>query len=320
MEIISDYLRDNQDIQGFIDGVSDNTGERFMETWKSHLKDNCDLFKKTGWASDELQGSQKGKTAIVCGSSPAIDKQLKTLKRVSGDDNFILCALSSNLVYLLKNGIKPNYCIVVDADESTGRDWDTLDPVQTQDIVLISNTYAYPPMLRKWQGPLYFLDLQSADNDFEALKEKLYGPANGLGSGFPAIFAQFNIMVAAAYLILECQIVLLVGHELSFKDDNAQYYVDRKDDRDQEERHPHGDIYGNKVHTTINLLAVKYALEGFLELLSGSGWFFNCTEAGIFGITKKFDDQHVPWIEQLTLQGGIAQAKQIMRTGQPFYE
>lgn len=320
MEIISDFLKNNQDIQQFIDGVSDNTGERFMDKWKSHLKDNCELFKKTGWATDELQGKEKGKSAIVCGSSPAIGKQLETLKSISFDNDFVLCALSSNLVYLLKNGIKPKYCIVVDADESTGRDWDELDPGKTTGITLISNTYAYPPMLRKWQGPLYFLDLQSADEEFEGLKKKLYGLSNGIGSGFPSIFAQFNIMVAAAYLILECPIILFVGHELSFKDDKAQYYVDREDFRDKEDRFPHGDIYGNKVHTTINLLAVKYGLEGFLELLSGNGWFFNCTEAGIFGITKKFDDHHIPWIDQLTLTGGIAQSRQIMRTGQPFYE
>ena len=73
------------------------------------------------------------------------------------------------------------------------------------------------------------------------------------------------------------------------KDEKSKYYVDREDLRDNEKRFPHGDIYGNKVHTTVNLLAVKYGLEGFLELLSGNGWFFNCTEAGIFGITKKFE-------------------------------
>jgi hypothetical protein len=80
-----------------------------------------------------------------------------------------------------------------------------------------------------------------------------------------------------------------------------------------------GDIYGQKVHTTLTLLGVKYSLEGFLETIQGAGWFFNCTEAGIFGITKKFPDRHVPWIKQLTLKNGIAQSRQIMRTGEPFY-
>ena len=53
----------------------------------------------------------------------------------------------------------------------------------------------------------------------------------------------------------------------------------------------------------------------------GAGWFINCTEAGIFGMSKKVPYPHqLPWIQQLTLENGIAQARQIMRTGQPFYE
>jgi len=320
MEIVSEYLTKNKDFKKFIDGVSDNTGAKFMDIWKSHLRDNRKLFKESGWASDVLQGKEKGKTAIICGSSPAIGNQIEILKEIGFDKDFVICALSSNLVYLLNNGVKPKYCMVVDADESTGRDWDELDVGKTKDVVLISNTYAYPPMLKKWKGPLYFLDLQTADKKFERKKRKWYGLSNGGAGGFPSIFAQFNIMTALAYLMLECPVLIFVGNELSFKDNDAKYYVGREDFRDKEDRFPQKDIYGNKVHTTVNLMAVKIALEGFLELLSGAGWFFNCSEAGIFGITKKFKDLHVPWIEQLTLRGGISQARQIMRTGQPFYE
>lgn len=320
MEIASEYLTKNKEFGDFLGKISDNTGAKFMSLWLQHLEDNRLLFNKTGWATDNLQGRERGRSAVICGASPAIKKQIDTLKSVSLDDDFVICSLSSNLIYLLKNGIKPKYCIVVDADESTGRDWDGLKEDDTKGITLIANTYAYPPMLKKWKGPLYFLDLQTDDKEFEKKKERLYGPANGINHGFPSIMAQFNIMTAAAYLILECQIILFVGHELSFADEDSKYYVDREDLRDKEARFPHGDIYGNKVHTTSSLLAVKYSLEGFLELLAGNGWFFNCTEAGIFGITKKFESLHVPWIQQLTLVMGIAQARHIMRTGRPFYE
>jgi len=319
MEVTSDYLTKNKDFAKFISTISDNTGNRNMDTWIQNLRDNRALFRQTGWATDKLQGKDKGKTAIIMGSSPAIHLQTETLKEIQTDTDFVLCGLSSNVEYLLNNGIQPKYVIVVDGDESTGRDWDNVDMEKTRDITLISNTFSYPPMLKKWKGPLYFLDLQTADKKFERKKEKWFGSLNGIGHGFPSIMAQFNILTAAAFLILECPIILFVGHELSFKDDGARYYVDRDDFRDNEQRFDHGDIYGNKVKTTVGLLAVKYSLEGFLELLSKAGWFFNCTEAGIFGITKRFPDLHVPWIQQLTLKNGIAQARHIMRTGEPFY-
>jgi len=315
------FITENKDIHDFLTLVSKNTGERNRERWIENLRCNRALFRKTGWAADKLQGVEKGKSAIIIGASPAVEKQIKTLKEIQYDKDFVFCALSSNLDYLLKNGIKPKYTIVVDAHESTGADWKNVDMNKTKDITLISNTFTYPPMLERWKGPLYFLALDS-DNKFMSKKhDKWYGPANGFGNGFPSIMAQFNIMSMVAFLIFECIVLLFIGHELSFKDDDARYYVDRKDDRDNETRYPHGDINLNKVHTTTGLLAVKYSLEAFLEPLMGAGWFFNCTEAGIFGMSKKFPYPHqIPWIQQLTLRNGIAQARNIMRTGQPFYE
>lgn len=318
--ITSKYLFENKDIFKFLNTLSDNTGRTSMGKWIQNLRDNRELFRKCDWAATNLADCEKGKTAIIMGSSPAIRNQVDQLREIQFDRDFVMCGLSSNLEFLLNNGIQPKYLITIDADESTGAYWDNVDMDKTKDITLIANTFAYPPMLKKWKGPLYFISLGTADKAFARKMNKWYGPVNGHGTEFPAIVAQFNMIAAIAFLIFGCQIILFVGNELSFKDDNSRYYVDREDFRDKEKRFPHGDIYGEKVHTTAALLAVKYALEGFLEIISGAGWFFNCTEAGIFGITKKFEDRHVPWIHQLTLKNGIAQARQIMRTGEPFYE
>ena len=313
------YIADNIEFKKFLEQVSDNTGKRNLEKWIENLRCNRTLFRKTGWATDKLQGIGRGKSAIIIGASPALMKQVPTLRDLQDDKDFLLCGLSSNLEYLLNNGIKPDYTIVVDADKSTGDDWDSIDMGKTKGITLIANTFAYSPMLEKWKGQLYFLSLDSARKSMRRKQNKWYGPANGFGEGFPSLMAQFNIMAAFAFLVFECKTILFVGHELSFADEKSKYYVDREDLRDEEPRFPHGDIYGNKVHTTTGLLAVKYSLEGYLEALSGAGWFFNCTEAGIFGITKKYPGLHVPWIQQLTLKNGISQARQIMRTGEPFY-
>lgn len=319
MEVFSEYLRGNKDFSKFLDHLSDNTGERYMASWIENFRQNRELFKRTGWATVALQGKEQGKTAVIMGASPAIRNQIETLKYLQDDPEFVLCAISSNLEFILDNGIKPKYCMTVDGDKSQGEFFEKIDMDRTKDITLIANCYAYPPMLKKWKGPLYFLALASGDAKFEKKLHKSFGPANGIGQGFPSIVCQFNVLTAFSLLCLECPIVIFVGHELSFQEDESKYYVDREDPRDHEQRFPHGDIYGKKVHTTLTLLGVKYSLEGFLETIKGACWFFNCTEAGIFGITKKFPDRHIPWIQQLTLKNGIAQARQIMRTGEPFY-
>lgn len=318
--ISSTYLSDNKDILNFINTTSDNTGNKLIPMWIENLRTNRDIFKQSeGWAAEALQGKEKGKTAILCGSSPAIQKQVETLKEIQHDKDFVIFGLTSNLEFLLNNGIYPKYVVTMDGHPSQGEFFETIDMSKTKDMSLIANCYAYPPMLKQWEGPLYFLALGTGNKKFGKKHRKWFGNLNGTGDEFHSIFAAYNVMAAVAFLISECSILIFIGNELSFQDDGSRYYVDRDDPRDKDKRFPHGDIYGNKVFTTTSLVAVKYALEGYLEFLAGAGWFLNCTEAGIFGITKKFPDRHVPWIEQLTLKNGIAQARQIMRTGQPIY-
>ena len=319
MVLMGDYLEDNKDFGDFLDKVSDATGEKNHELWIKNLRENRELFKKSGWATVKLQDAEKGKTAIIMGASPAIRNQVKELKKIQSDTDFVLCGLSCNLEFLLNNEIQPKYCITVDADASQGEFWDNVDMVKTRDIVLITNTFSYPPMLRKWQGPIHFLACCTSEKQIRRKQNKWYGLVNGIGTEFPALMGQFNVLTAFIFLCLGCHIILFVGNEMSFKDEKVTYYVDRSDPKDEDLKRPHGDIYGNIVYTTPGLLALKLSLEYFLGKIAGAGWFLNCSEAGIFGVTKRFPDKKVPWIQQMTLKNGIAQARHIMRTGEPFY-
>lgn len=315
----SSFLSENPDFGKFLNMISDNTGTRFNKIWNDHVTKNLDLWKKTGWACSHLQDCEKGKAAVMMGSSPAIGRQIGLLRELSSDEDFVLCALSSNLKFILENDIKPKYAIVCDADPSTGKDWEGLDMDLTSGITLLASTVAYPPMLTRWKGPLYFFALGESDKGLQKKYKKWYRAMNGNGEPFPSLMGQSNVMTAFSFLVLGCSIILFVGNELSFAGDGATYYVDRADPRDKDKKYPHGDIHGNIVYTTPSLYALKLSLEAFLELISKAGWFINCTEAGIFGISKRFPDLHVPWIQQLTLKNGIAQARQIMRSGQPLY-
>ena len=315
---MSEYLSKNPDWREWTEFVSDKTGNKGHALWLSNARENRELFRKTGkaWAAQDLQGVHKGKTVVMLGASPALAKQVDQLRELRQDEDFIFFCISCNLKFLLDNGITPHYCITVDAHESQGDFWKDLDMERTKDVTLITNVFSYPEMLKWWKGPLKWLVLDSDPNNTAKKIRKWYKPVNGMGIGFPPLMSQYNVGTAISILIFEAQVIIFVGNELSYADEDVTYYVDRPDEKDEYQRLPAMDLYGNKVLTSRMLWALKFAMENFLDHVKYLAWLFNCTEAGIFGVSKR--NQNERFIQQLTLKNGIAQARHIMRTGEPF--
>jgi len=309
------YLESNEDWMKHVKGISKNTEAFNDKTWVSNAKKNRKLVEEHGWFASESQDAHEGKTAIIIGASPAIKKQLGTLREMQHDPDFILCSVTSVLKLLLENGITPKYNMIADSDPAQIRFWEGLDMSLTKDITLISSISVSRNMLDIWEGKIRFLAIASGHKKLEKLIIRWFRPVNGCGYSFHALLGQFNSLVSIAYLIFRCEIIILVGNELSYADKDVPYYADREDVKDNFQRFPAPDIYGNQIYSSQMFMSLKLALEDYLGKLPG--WFFNCTEAGIFGVSKRYGN--VPWIHQLTLRNGIAQARNIMRTGKPFY-
>jgi len=319
-----DYLGTaRKDWSTFMNQMSSNTGHFYLDFWIDNAKKNKKLFERCGWACEELQDAHEGKTAVLLGASPAIRKQVETLKWLQHDPDFIFFGISSGLSFLVKNGIWPKYMIIADADPAVKRFWDGIDMEKTKDITLISSLCVHPDLLKMWRGPIKFLAIYTSEKKVNRVIEKKYRPINSMGSWFYAISSQYNTAAAFAFLVLRTPILIFVGNELGFADKEITYYADRTDVKDNWIRKPHIDIYGNVAYSNQMLMSLKLGLEDFLGKMSGAGWFFNCTEAGIFGVSIEFmrknGTANLPWIHQLTLKNGIAQARSIMGKGKPIY-
>ena len=310
------YLESNEDWQKHVSDISDNTQVMNDEIWVFNAKKNRKLIKEAWLVGRLSAGSPCGQNGDCYGCFTRHKKPNRsTLRDIQYDPDFILCSVTSGLKYLLENGVTPKYNMIADADPSQVRFWEGLDMGLTKGITLISSVTVPQNMLDMWEGDIKFIAFMSGDKKLKKKLERWVGSINGCGHFFHALLGQFNGLVAIANLIFCCNVTILVGNELSFADEDVPYYADREDVKDCWERLPCPDIYGNMVYTSQMFMSLKLALEDYTGKLPG--WIFNCTEAGIFGVSKRYGN--LPWIHQLTLQNGIAQARNIMRSGEPFY-
>ena len=315
----TNYIDSNEKVKKFVHKVSENTEAERKKVWTEHARYNRENVKKYGWSCDTFFGQGKGKTTIIIGASPALSLQLDKLRELQKDSDVVLVGISAGIRYLLQNGIKPDYTFISDSSNKMTQWFDGIE--DTTGMTLCADIMANPKAVQMWidrGGDVKYHAVYSAIEKLDKKVEKWYEPINGEGYFLPSLSSQYNTAVAWAFQVLASEVLIFVGNELSFPSNDTakdKYYPDRTDEKDTWIRRPHIDIYGKKVWTSFMLYQMKLVLEDYLGKVSAAGWFFNATEAGIFGVTK---DGPVPWIRQFTLDMAIRQAKSIIYRGHPI--
>jgi len=98
-----------------------------------------------------MAGCAAGVGAVVLGAGPSLAQHAQALAENPGHALYT-CALQT-LPALQPYGIKPNFCLALDYDDSMLQVYNRLDPAFAKDVPLIYSTKVHPELVRQYPGP-----------------------------------------------------------------------------------------------------------------------------------------------------------------------
>ncbi len=218
---------------------------------------------------DSIKYNFVGKDLYIVAAGPSLDNNFMQLKSV-GDKGIIL---ATGTVYkkLLNNGIRPNYIIIIDANESVYRQTEN---VMDTDIPLLYLSTVYHKVPKNHKGTRYMICQEGYEKAENFAKSKGYDQYKTGGS--------VSTLALELGIQFDCKRIICLGLDLAYtnqKDhasDTAYVNSTENDDLRQVE-----DIYGNLVGTSRNLDIYRKWIERRIKEVEGIDIeFIDATEGG----------------------------------------
>ena len=157
---------------------------------------------------DEIEDRFKGKKVIIVAAGPSLDKnvaQLKTIDRKT--DEYIILAVGTVYKKLLNMGIKPDYVIIIEANESI---ISQISGVEDTAVPLLILSTAYRELARKYQGKKYLIDQYEYDHAEDHAQKygyKLYSTGGSV-----------TTTATSVAITLGARTIIFIGFDLSYPD------------------------------------------------------------------------------------------------------
>jgi hypothetical protein len=219
--------------------------------WREHARINGKKYKEDGRSQQDLIYIGAGKTLVCAANGSSLEDHIDTIKKYKNDSVDIICC-DKTFGVLLKQGIKPNYVVVADANVGY-KEW--LEPWidETRDVILFASICANPEWTLNWKGPVYFY--VNKDN---IESEKIFSEISGCHEFIPASSNVGNTVVVFSVQILGYDEYLLIGYDFAWGDSDNYYAFDDRETPTIKRhwmKHAHGvDMRGEVVNTSQNLI------------------------------------------------------------------
>ena len=242
--------------------------------WNENTKENLTRFKKSQsiWNFEWKYYKEDEKAIVLVGASPRLSEDVDKLKELN--DNFRIICANSSLKFLLRHGIKPDYCICVDSDHV---DIPQHLDIDRDDITLLASTVVWGKVLDNWKGPIYYLPYYSIDNELKTKVRKI------LGKAVPGGGNSITEALYIASIIFGSKTIIFVGNEYCF-DTVKDYYADKETSKQEKMlvRYPIVDVKGKERWTQPAHYVYAIWTEKMCADLSPPGYFID-TSFGVLG-------------------------------------
>lgn len=157
---------------------------------------------------DEIEDRFKGKKVIIVAAGPSLDKnvaQLKTIDRKA--DEYIILAVGTVYKKLLNMGIKPDYVIIIEANENI---ISQINGVEDAEVPLLILSTAYRELAKTYPGPKYLIDQHDYEQSEEHAKKhgyKLYSTGGSV-----------TTTATSVAITLGARTIIFIGFDLSYPD------------------------------------------------------------------------------------------------------
>lgn len=211
---------------GAIKAQSEAAYGQWAAQWREHAKIHS-KFSMKKW--DELENSGIGKAILLVGNGWSLEKEIETIKKYKDQVDIICC--DKSLGHLIKNGIKPTYCLVADANVNYEKYMQPYENDLDQTTMFV-NVCANPKWTHNgnWKEMFFFINKDALNSEVEF--QKLSGCENIVVAGTNVSNAMMIVLtqcdnIVGARNFMSYDKYLLIGYDYSWSAEGNYYAFDK---------------------------------------------------------------------------------------------
>lgn len=238
---------------------------QWCKQWREHARINSKWLMKP---MTDLEHSGIGRAALCVGNGYSLEEEMENIKQLAHHVDIMCC--DKSLGHLLRNGIKPTYCNVADANVNYEK---YLQPYEDQlsETILFMNVCANPIWAEKgnWKDRYFFsvMDVLKSEKEWMSLSgcPNMMAAGTNVSNGMVIALTQSDNKGRRNFFGYDK--ILLIGFDYSWAEDGKYYAYDKEaGGKWNYMRHSYlNDQRGKPVYSSSNLIFSARWLDDYIK-------------------------------------------------------